>query len=60
MCCGAVQAFFALCVHGMLVSRCAPGNVRQSVAAKEECLPGARPAHYLSINYPEFTPRYTL
>ena len=25
-----------------------------------ECLPGARPARYLSINYPDFSPRFTL
>ena len=25
-----------------------------------ECLPGARPARYLSIAYPEFSPRFTL
>ena len=25
-----------------------------------ECLPGARPAHYFSINYPDFSPRFTL
>ena len=27
---------------------------------REECLPGARPARYLSINYPDFSPRFTL
>ena len=27
---------------------------------KGECLPGARPARYLSINYPDFSPRFTL
>ena len=25
-----------------------------------ECLPGARPARYFSINYPDFSPRFTL
>ena len=25
-----------------------------------ECLPGARPARYFSINYPNFSPRFTL
>ena len=25
-----------------------------------ECLPGARPARYLSLNYPNFSPRFTL
>ena len=25
-----------------------------------ECLPGACPARYLSINYPDFSPRFTL
>ena len=24
------------------------------------CLPGTHPAHYLSINYPDFSPRFTL
>ena len=27
---------------------------------KGECLPGAPPARYLSINYPDFSPRFTL
>ena len=27
---------------------------------KGECLPGARPARYFSINYPDFSPRFTL
>ena len=25
-----------------------------------ECLPGARPARYFCINYPDFSPRFTL
>ena len=29
-------------------------------AAWGECLPGARPARYFSINYPDFSPRFTL
>ena len=29
-------------------------------AVQEECLPGARPARYFSINYPDFSPRFTL
>ena len=28
--------------------------------ARGECLPGARPARYFSINYPNFSPRFTL
>ena len=28
--------------------------------SKGECLPGARLARYLSINYPDFSPRFTL
>ena len=27
---------------------------------KGECLPGARPARYFCINYPDFSPRFTL
>ena len=25
-----------------------------------ECLPGGRPARYIAINYPDFSPRFTL
>ena len=31
-----------------------------SAATMGECLPGARPARYFSINYPDFSPRFTL
>ena len=34
--------------------------VRGSCQPLGECLPGARPARYLSINYPDFSPRFTL
>ena len=29
-------------------------------AIEGECLPGARPARYFCINYPDFSPRFTL
>ena len=35
-------------------------NQEAKHATKEECLPGARPARYLSINYPDFSPKFTL
>ena len=44
-------------VHGL------QGRRRRRVGGPDtlgECLPGARPARYFSINYPDFSPRYTL
>ena len=36
-------------------------RTEEEMAAKlGECLPGARPARYFSINYPDFSPRFTL
>ena len=31
-----------------------------NICIEEECLPGAHPARYLSTNYPDFSPRFTL
>ena len=33
---------------------------RPTKTAEGRCLPGVRPVRYLSINYPDFTPRFTL
>ena len=42
------------------VSRTTTHNLGFLSVAKGKCLPGARPARYFSINYPDFGPRYTL
>ena len=39
---------------------CTGPQVLREGTAEGECLPGARPARYLSINYPDFSPRFTL
>ena len=44
------KSFAPSCFCRMLTCRLAEG----------ECLPGARPARYFSINYPDFSPRFTL
>ena len=47
-----------------LVDACAPHPPTREVSERSytvgECLPGARPARYFSINYPDFSPRFTL
>ena len=36
------------------------GGPQQMTGTLGECLPGARPACYFSMNYPDFSPRFTL
>ena len=50
-----MEAFF-------FMNECCKGApAKQRVRPTEgECLPGARPARSFSINYPDFSPRFTL
>ena len=36
------------------------GRLSRERGAQGECLPSVRPARYFSINYPDFSPRFTL
>ena len=52
---GGQQAVLAAWLPALLV----PGRFATEGLAWGECLPGARPARYLSIGYPDFSPRFT-